>query len=224
MESSLDVKSVRPVLKSSSSEVPRHKTSIRDFVNKVFKRKEQEVTPEAQIQNIIAGAEKAVVRVDKEKREPGIRMGSCNQIPSIVEHLAKENGAKSDIYQVSRIHEALEGAEVGNDSFVHSFSILTIKNQKFLVDLSYVQFMKPKNSETWTSHRDFSDHVLAQALYKKGYVPFTDHTLQQYLEITTDYPSIGQYTKDLTTAFIDDISPIPREMDEEELRHYGYLS
>jgi hypothetical protein len=95
------------------------------------------------------------------------------------------------VYSVEDVHETFSGRYSGSDTFSHYFDVLRSGDQPFLVDLSFVQFFTDDGRvgqmrSYWVDSGLGTGNPVAEALMSKGYLPFTDDTLRQYLALTCD--------------------------------------
>lgn len=146
--------------------------------------------PETRLTNIIQRIDTGLARVKGVDGEKGLgkRIGYCNLTTSLVAHVASAEGATAENYQLHDVHQAAGQLDKSN-IFQHAFTIVSFDagQRKFLVDMSYMQFMKPDGRiiEGTMDTGLKIDNQLAQRLLDDQFVELTDETFRQYLEITT---------------------------------------
>ncbi|RJQ38397.1 hypothetical protein C4559_01225 [Candidatus Microgenomates bacterium] len=199
---------------------------IRSRISKSPEPSKEISEAEMKVKEIIVSAESTALKMvlgktreteESMKRVAGNRSGMCSFFPDIVRYCAEHNGASCILYQVSDIHKFYRGVE--GFYLGHVFNVVAVDKTKFLVDLSFSQYVRPNGiasqykpggcdtpasviSSRFKGYKD-SNHPLAQKLIKDGYVLLTDKSLRTYLDITS-YDN----AKYLRTAKVEDLNHV----------------
>ena len=151
-----------------------------------------ELEPDKAIRGIIEEVDKALGPEDP--REPGKRVGACGLAADLVKRSAERHGASAQTYQLLDVHRIFGGNR--DDAFQHGFNVLSVGDQRYLVDESFVQFIDPATQRMYQGFGlegqpelpisgTLSEHPVAEALLKEGYVLLTDETLREYLRASS---------------------------------------
>lgn len=171
-------------------------------------------------------------------REPGCRGGLCGYVSHLSAHSAERLGGSGSVYQVQDLHRIRNIAEAGdveNLAFRHGFSVVDIKSESYLVDLSFGQFVDPVTGHIGgvinnlpggmfattnfgvDTGMSLSQSNVAQSLLKKGYVPLTESNLREYLNITSRVP-LNSYEK--ATDLLRSTKPLLEDYSLEEYQRF----
>lgn len=119
---------------------------------------------------------------------PGCRTGLCgssSEYVSIATDLTPD--LKPTIYQVRDLNAA-RGVPAEN-SFGHTVTIVEDNNgNKYLIDTTFNQFVDPATGVIKQANNIINatkDNPLVQELITNGYIPLTDQTLNEYLDLTS---------------------------------------
>jgi hypothetical protein len=177
-------------------------------------------TPEAQIKEIVGEVDSVFDRVG-DQRVAGGRKTACGQATNLVKRAAENKGMPVSIYRVVDIQERLGGIDI--DSFSHVFDVINAGTKKFLIDLSFCQFIDPQTHEVKelvhgvgpiiTGNLDTS--TVALALLNSGYVELTDASLREYLRLT--YLDSANHVQNASVGNLDRVTPRPYDYPTAEL-------
>lgn len=179
------------------------------FISRRFSSTPETVeSVERDVVRIIERVENAYLeRYPDKQREAGSRQGFCIEMSDLVEYVTKHESSLNVVrYPVQRIHKHLGGPEEIVNAFGHDFSIVGNKEEKFLVDLSYSQFLDSLGY-IHVGDRESkikSNHPVAQALLEKGYIRLTEENFREYLRITT----LTEDPSHLSTVTLDDLNQV----------------
>lgn len=158
-------------------------------------RSAPEVQNGHQIAAVVSQVDTVLERIGA-PRVAGYRGVKCGLTADLVKRAAEIQGMRSDILQVSNVHESLGGNK--RDAFLHAFSLTRNGTNAFLVDPSFCQFLDSQDNrivcasaeEDASAYGDLvsgttSDHPIALDLLRRGYVELTQDSLRAYLRATT---------------------------------------
>jgi hypothetical protein len=177
-------------------------------------------SPEAPIGEIIQEVDRVFDKAG-DPRVAGGRKGVCNLAVDLVKRAAENKGFDAKSYQAMDVHESLGGRNI--DSFGHGFNIVTVGGKKFLVDISFCQFIDPQTHEIKEGQQvsgRLEDSPVASALLNLGYVELTGASLEDYLRIT----NIGSkvHLQKVSVDSLDQLAPLKYDYEMSELD--GWLS
>ncbi len=188
-------------------------------------------TPEQKLSGIVRRAEAAVAKESGTPRAPGNRTGGCTFAPDIVDRLIDplklqgENIASKTI-QINDVHKRAgnfkkDGKIDVSNGFQHAVSVISVDGEKFLVDLTFCQYMNPDGfiSSGIVRNGIKNDNPLAQELLTNGYIRLTNESLQEYLLLTSSVAdsSTQQTLQGVTLSLLDETPPLWREFKDTEL-------
>jgi hypothetical protein len=126
-------------------------------------------------QSMVNTVDKAV-ELERGPRKIGCRQFGCGFAADLVTYQANQNSYSAFKYNVKDLNAA-RGVPLSN-SEAHAFSIVEANGGRYIVDLSFVQFMDYSSSSP-----------VAISLLNDGFVPLTDTTLNEYLNLLTSDPN-----------------------------------
>lgn len=152
--------------------------------------------------------------------------GLCGLSSEAVQRLADHLRLEAYVYQVRYIHEKLGLAEIDSlTAASHGVTVITRDREKYLVDLTYPQFVSPKNGKFYggKSIYDKDAFPVVHQLFIKGYFKLTPETFKQYLYITSSLPSseFEQLVGEVDLSVLDKVAThIPKDQSIENLDKY----
>jgi len=156
-------------------------------------------------------------------REPGCRALLCGFSSDLIEGRLLSADIEAVEYQVTDLNAA-RGIDP-QQSFSHIITIATINGQRFLVDLTFAQFIDTVSGFVSDTEPDRltttrADDPLVQELLRNGYFRLTDETLTRYLQMT----SLGDEQPSVTLAMLADVEIRARNSEshitDEEVQQY----
>ncbi|MDP2649764.1 MAG: hypothetical protein Q8P10_02875 [bacterium] len=204
---------------------------IENQINRSWRAKEI-LEAETRIRDIIASAEGMGLEIglknneteQKMRRVAGNRSGMCSFFPDMVRYCVEKTGGNNVTHKTDYIHRFYRGFDDGY-CLGHAFNLVTINGIKFLVDLSFCQYVKPDGIASQYKPGDYElpdlirlarfkgyknpNHPLAQKLIIDGYVLPENRTFRDYLDIATyDRP---KYLKTAKVTDLDRVKPCHQE-------------
>lgn len=159
----------------------------------------------------------------------GRRFGLCGIASEALKRAAIRTGMQAEVYQNINVHEKLGIENKDNEAFGHAICVVDCEGKKYLVDLTYIQFVnaatKKIEGNNLPPNKSISDpevYPIFSQLLKKGYFVLTPDTFKSYLYITSSIPSseLDKKSGEISPDIFSSIEPSPPDNYDDELDSY----